>query len=251
MENIKTHNLVPFNLFFVAYKYAPLLISGKVANNNISVAMDRKEIEGRAFRFSHKGRQKLNKIMLYNSHNIECAKYTSNARPETQGVFFSKNKTVATDSFRLLEVSTPQGIDPANYPQAMRGCSPFIADAAVVKKLKIGKQGIPELNHVAIKHVDDQKIEFLVAEEPNSPVATVKTAMRIDAKFPDYENIFPKEEPKARFTINAQYLGEMLMSMAKLNNQVTVYFYEENKPIKIEGEKNGQKMRALVMPVRT
>ena len=47
--------------------------------------------------------------MLYNKHNLEVAKIASKTttREELTGVLFTKDKTVASDTFRLLEITTP------------------------------------------------------------------------------------------------------------------------------------------------
>ena len=47
--------------------------------------------------------------MLYNKHNLAVAKFASQTKglkPELEAVLFTNNKTVATDSTRLIEIST-------------------------------------------------------------------------------------------------------------------------------------------------
>src|SRR3990167_1588711 len=110
--------------------------------------------------------------MLYNSLNLECAKIAdkSDRRPELSGVLFTASKTVATDTFRLLEVSVPAGIKPEEFPvvdgaTAMRGCSPFLVSAKSLRDIKIKpNKSLPILNHVAIKHIDEQQVQFLTTD---------------------------------------------------------------------------------------
>ncbi|MEK6897596.1 MAG: hypothetical protein AABW93_03645 [Nanoarchaeota archaeon] len=56
--------------------------------------------------------------MLYNEYNLLVAKIASKSemKPEIAGVFFKNNLTAATDGFRLLEITTPVGIKPEEFP---------------------------------------------------------------------------------------------------------------------------------------
>jgi len=173
--------------------------------------------------------------MIYNSLNLECSRFTSPNRDETRGVFFRKRCTVATDSFRLLEVSTPSNIQPKDIsPYAMLGCDSFLADTRHLKA-----------DVAAIKHLDDTHVEFVVSDGTRS-------FPRIDARFPDYEPLFPKEKPIAEVTINAKLLRELLHSLEKVEEKhnVRIDFYGSMKPLALFAENSTQKARALIMPVK-
>lgn len=195
--------------------------------------------------------------MLYNKHNIAVAKFAAknDIIPELAGVLFMKDKTVATDSFRLMEVSTSTAYKPEEFPMvggnaAMRGCSPFLVRAKQVAELKPKGNGlIPITEFVALKHVDDKLAEFMTTDLESSKVSQ---ALRIDGKFPDYEQAFPKGEPRARVLVNGAMLAELLKAMSELSQikQVEVLFYGEHTPIELRSENSEQKARGLLMPIK-
>ena len=55
---------------------------------------------------------------MYNKNNLAVAAIASKSsiKPELASVLFTKDATVATDSFKLVEISTPSGLDYENYP---------------------------------------------------------------------------------------------------------------------------------------
>ena len=87
--------------------------------------------------------------MLYNKHNLAVAKFAAkeSGREEIKSVLFKKDKSVATDSYRLLEVSVDSSVKVEDYPHtkgmpAMRGCEPFLASVRQVGEIKIKKSEI-------------------------------------------------------------------------------------------------------------
>ena len=193
--------------------------------------------------------------MLYNKLNLECAKFASKSeiKPELTGVFFMKDKTVATDSFQLMEITTDKSVKPEDFPKwnnktAMRGCKPFIAPAKALKDIKIptGKNVLPICECVAISNLDDKSVEFLTT---NLEVGEVKMVKRIDGKFPEYEQIFPQEVAKGEVLVNGEWLAEMAKTLSKFNarnKEIKIKFYGENKPLVLEAGNDEQKGRALL-----
>ena len=191
--------------------------------------------------------------MLYNSLNTEVARFAdkSERRPELAAVFFKKDMVVATDTFRLLEISTPANVKPEEFPDAMRGFSPFLVDARAVSKLKIPKhKTLPALEYAAIKHLDKDNATFLTVDDTLSQSTT--TARVVDGTFPDYEAIFPSGAPVLEITINGKLLAELLNTLSKLNkmSSVKLKLYGTEKPIALFAENDTQRARALLMPVR-
>ena len=195
--------------------------------------------------------------MLYNSLNLEVAKIASKSemRPEIAGVFFKNNLTAATDGFRLLEITTPVGVKPEEFPvvdgaAAMRGCQPFIVPARSLREIKIpkAKNGLPILQNVAIKYLDDKRAEFLTTD---LETAKITTARRVEGKFPDYEQLWPAGAPAAEVVINGELLAELLGIMAKLDRTgaVKFKFYGKDKPVVVEAGET-QKGRGMIMPIR-
>jgi len=193
--------------------------------------------------------------MLYNKHNLAVAKIASKSgtREELASVFFSKDKTAATDSFRLLEVSVNKSVKTEEFPQvegvsAMRGCNPFLVSAKQVAELKPkGAKHLPITEFVAVKHLDDKRVEFLTTDLESSQV---KQARRVDGKFPDYKQIFPTGEAVAEVVVNGEKLAELLKVMAALKDEVRIKFFGKEKPLVFECATTEQSARRLIMPIR-
>ena len=193
--------------------------------------------------------------MLWNKHNLAVAKIASKSgiREEIRSVLFTSDKSVATDSVRLLEVSVATTGTAEEFPQvdgmsAMRGCSPFMVSAKQVAELKPkGAKHLPITEFVALKHIDDKRVEFLMTDLESSQV---KQARRVDGKFPDYEQIFPKEDAVAEVVLNGEMFSELVKVMSGLHEQVKVKFYGKEKPIVLECGTDAQKARGMIMPIR-
>ena len=193
--------------------------------------------------------------MLYNNHNLAVAKFAAKdgIRQEIAGVLFTKEKTAATDSICLLEVSTDTALKVKDYPKvqsasAMRGFKPFIVLAEWMNKIKLpSHRFLPALNSVAVKHIADSKVDFLISEEGTT--AQILSIPRVSGKYPDYEKIFPKSKPKAHFMINGVKMAELLKVMAALPplKGVEVFYYGKNKPIELRAHSDTQKSRGLIM----
>ena len=128
-----------------------------------------------------------------------------------------KNKTVATDSFQLIEMST---IGENNIT------APFIVDAKALQNIK----------------------GDVTAE-------TLATLPLIDETFPEYEQIIPKEKDE-RFqdSYNVDYLIEGLTVLKKMKNKwgrCTIHFYGEGKPLVItaKNKETEQEAKYLIMPL--
>lgn len=200
--------------------------------------------------------------MLYNEKNLAVAAFASKSetRQELAGVFFTADKTIATDSFRLVEVSTVKDVDVESFPKvqgasAMRGCQPFIADAKALKGVKIPKAkrgtvaSLPILQYAAIKHLDAQGVAFMVTD---LETADIKSVRRIDAKYPEYEQVFPAGEPIAEVSVNGQMLAEVLAFLATFDGikSVKMQFHGAGNAIVLTAGNAQQKARAMVMPMR-
>jgi hypothetical protein len=194
--------------------------------------------------------------MLYNSLNLEVAKIASklDTKPEIAGVFFTKTKTVATDSFRLIEISVPK-VKAEDYPitpqgSAMRGCDPFIVEATGLGKIKLPKnKSLPIVNNFAVKHIDKDKVEFLTTDLESTQLIQLR---RIEGQFPDYEQIFPKDAPVVEVAVNAAYLSGLLDILGKLGgtNGVKMKFYGSDKPIVLEASNGDQSGRGMIMQIK-
>ena len=195
--------------------------------------------------------------MLFNRNNLAVAKFAAKygVRQEIAGVLFTKEKTCATDSFRLLEVSVDKNAKPKDFPEAMRGFKPFIANAEWVReKLKIpaNKISLPVFNNVAVKHIEDNKITFLLPTGNTEMMTMPVLVPRVSGKFPDYEAIFPTEEPVAEIVINGEFLSELLKTMSVFDymHKVKIKFYSAEKPLVLEANNENQRSRGMIMLIK-
>jgi len=196
--------------------------------------------------------------MLYNKNNLAVAKIAAkddNSRPEITGVFFTKDKTVATDSFRLIEVSVDETLKPQDFPvvnrkKALQNCPPFIIPAEEVKKIKLpNNKNLPIVENLAIGGVYQEEVELITTNLESVEGRLVK---RIQGRFPDYEWVFPQGKPKAEISVNGKFLEELLSILSNLDDvhAVKIKFYDNEKPLVLEAGNEKQKARALLMPLK-
>lgn len=206
--------------------------------------------------------------MLYNSHNLNVRKIVAgtSAPAELQSVFFTETKTVATDRYRLLEITVPKvDMDKLSSPDNggfttldgatkhyMRGHKPFLISALALEGIKLkedrhaGEAG-KHLSAIGVSHLDDKKVEMLMF---NGVGAEVKTLPRVNEKFPDYEKIIPTGKPLAEVVLNAKLLRELLAIMEKLGEQVKFQVFGEEQPVILTCSNGEQDARGIIMPIR-
>jgi len=195
--------------------------------------------------------------MLYNKLNLAVAKIasTNDSRPELASVLFTKDKTAATDSFRLIEITVDNSVRVEDYPKiegkdVIKEITPFLVSAKALKEIKpVKSKTMPILNYVAITFADDKQVEFSAT---NLETVERKMLRKVEGTFPEYEKVIPTDEPKAKITLNANYLLDVLAILAEVNKQGTVEieFYEDGKPLLLKASNGSQSARALVMPLK-
>lgn len=125
---------------------------------------------------------------MYNKHNIAIHKVASRSsiRAELACVAFYGDRTVATDSFRAIEVSAA----------GKKKAKPVLYTARSLQTVKL-KKG---------ECVDDQSIP-------------VKSAEGIDNEYPDLDAVWKRTEGKdyASVKVNASYLAELCELMKGLD----------------------------------
>jgi DNA polymerase III sliding clamp (beta) subunit (PCNA family) len=162
---------------------------------------------------------------MYNKLNLDVAKFASKStlKPELASVAFYGNKTVASDSFRLVEV----------------GASGEASDAVLINAKDLSKT-------VKISSKEKIDIEKILSRSDVPPV---------NGKFPDYESILKPasvREDDVKVTINGKLLGEILVFMAQANKfgQVELSIpLKSGLPVLLTGGNNNQPIKALCMPI--
>lgn len=201
----------------------------------------------------------MKKTMIFNKINLEVAKLTSKTKGrEIAGVLFTKDKTVATNSIALIEISTPKNLKIEDYPKGMYGepvkeFEPFIADKSVMRKVvvpNIEEPLLPVLNSTVIKAIGDTKVEFMTSDLETTDILSVK---KLPGDYPKYEEVFPKSQP-VKIKVNAEQLVSLLEILGKLggrNSEVTLNVHTKEDMLSLSaGENSNQVGRGLLAGIR-
>ena len=152
---------------------------------------------------------------MYNKYNLLPIKITApnHIKPELASVAFYGNRTIATDSFRLLEVSA---FGEAHEPTLM------LRD--ILKTYKI----------------DKGQIKFTEKDiEEKTGVPTIEENTGGFNKYPDIDAIISENpaEEYATIKVNGELFGELLSQMAKLNKfgmvEIKVPTKQKNSPLHV------------------
>lgn len=205
---------------------------------------------------------------MLNKHNLRVARFASkeSSRYTLQAILVEPSATVATDGHTLVWVSTPTD-KPEDFPvvdgapKPTREFAPFLLAldaAAAIEKALPRKSTIPVLMNAAI------------STEPNGdgasrPVITVTDLEtpqvfrpgKVDGRFPQYENVMPKEDAKPVFTIelDAAKLEALSKAFREFTHEsnpqhhtVRIEFYGADKAVRFDANNCGQGMTGLLMP---
>lgn len=193
--------------------------------------------------------------MLYNQHNLDVAKFAATqkgARPALKHVLLSPRKTVATDSYRLVEVSVPE--TKTTYPKShLRDWEPFMVSPKALKGIKAPKfKKNTEANYVAVKSIrEDGTLADLMTLSADYE-EQVRTVDRKPDKFPAYDHLFPGGEPAMKIRVNGRYLAEVAGMLGKMSAseeiEMNVYGAMLAVVLRAHGPE-GQIGRAIVMPI--
>lgn len=165
--------------------------------------------------------------MEYNKNNLAVGKVASksNIKQELACVAFYGNRTVATDSFRLIEMSAG----------GKKKKNPILLHAKTLNQLvKLGKG-------------ESKTLEDIIA---SARMQTTK------GEYPDIDKVLDSAEEQdfVKIKLNGEYLADILDILSKLHSFGTVELFvpkKEYKPMLIKAESfdKKQKARALLMPM--
>lgn len=176
----------------------------------------------------------------------ECAKFasTSEIRPELAAVMIDGRKAVATDSFRLMEVTRKEQTG-ETLPAAAK--KPWLVFAKELLK---------------VKHVAKGTQTGILTGDGESGSGEVKTdvatfPVRIHTYhadgYPKYETIMDgaEKEESSELRFHAGYLRDICETMEKIGDgYITIRFpHAKAKPMLITNEDKQHKARALLMPL--
>ena len=131
---------------------------------------------------------------MYNKNNLLPINITApnNIRPEFASIAFYGNRTIATDTFRLLEVSTP-------FSNPAEAHEPVLMHRDDIKRAKLPAKTL------------------IFTEADLEALAGIP--MNPHLQFPDVDKIMSEDTTieYATIKINGELLGELLLAMSKLN----------------------------------
>lgn len=165
---------------------------------------------------------------MYNKHHLEVGKIASKSsiKPELQSIAFFGDKVLATDSFRAIEYTVPQG---------ERLEKPVMLNAKLVRK-----------------RVKMDKYEELSVED----IRRVARLEPTEGTYPEVEKIMKDSQKNECITIsvNGRYLAEiasLLCGFNKFDQVVLKIPTQQGKPILLEakGKEGDMEGRGLIMPM--
>jgi len=197
--------------------------------------------------------------MLLNKNNLELQEYCdkTGARAEIGGIYITPEETVATNSFMLVSVSTPKG-DVKDFPQSstpfnakqVRTIIPAQLATNVAKKIK-KNQTLPICENAVIKSFKgEEQITFATTD---LEIWEETTGRVIKGDYPQYKNLIPTEEPKAKVNVDYKYLKSVITALARTSDSgrsISVELYGDDKPIVLRSKNDSQETLALVMPTK-
>jgi hypothetical protein len=173
------------------------------------------------------------------------------------GLLVSPTSTVETDGHQLIVVTSPES-QPSLFPPDdeiadAEEFTPFILDRdSALKLAKIipkPKEGAPrELAVIDISTETDGTATLAVNDDDRR---TIVKSEKIAGDYPNFGTLIPPVE-SARFEISfsSDLLGKILSAFEKFSGQITIRLFGANQGARIDAERDGQVMTAVVMPMR-
>ena len=187
-----------------------------------------------------------------------AAKFASKnpSRPVLTSVMVTNEKIVATDSFKLIEI-THKTEDSADFPtvpgvklvQELE--APVLLPAKdLLAKLKFPiKAPLPILENGALCNDSEKTIGIVTSDLDTSTTLQFK---KVEGDFPDYSRIMPQEPPVQTILMDAEILIEALQAFKDGNtNLVELQFFSDVRPLMLLGKtEENENKKALVMPCK-
>ncbi|MHA1396166.1 MAG: hypothetical protein ACTSSF_00350 [Candidatus Heimdallarchaeaceae archaeon] len=199
---------------------------------------------------------------MLNKYNLQIANllekesdYSSDDFDISQVIKVTKEKTVVTDRYLLIEVTRPN-LPYEEYPETgleYKQERDFYLSKNEVTKIRklIPKSPLPILENVMVSQKEDKTI-LVTTDLDNVFTMSIKNK---DISYPDTDKAYPKENPIITLTVNAKLLKEIATQVEKFNDEknkpvtISIYQDEYNKFIKFEvvNTITEQKMKGLLV----
>ena len=200
---------------------------------------------------------------MLNKNNLKIANFcsTSQVKPELTGIFVEPNQTSATDSFILIQVSTPK-IDIADFPTLPSGqkpksnFQPFILPANKAQEIEKNipvKQSLLILENAVVIGQKKGVVEIATTDLEEAKIAQIHA---IEGKYPEVKEILAEKGKYIEIILNPAFLAKIANYFKNFskNPNITMkvpfspYGEKNTPPIKFEAENDGQTAIALLMP---
>lgn len=185
--------------------------------------------------------------------------------PVAAGLLVTPERTVETDGHQMVVVSAPESqptlFDQPDGLEEAEFFTPFIMDReSALKVAKLMPKRNPEApeNSMALLDVHtESESDSTIAVTEDVRRSIFKSIKRDAAKFPDPDKVL-KDASAARFEIqlNADLLVPLLRIFQKFAGQenhvpaLTIRLFGPQDGVRVDAEACGQKMTAVLMPMR-
>jgi hypothetical protein len=206
--------------------------------------------------------------MFFNRFNFLIKDFTvrNSARPEIDGVFVSSKETVATDSFKIIRVSSVKANSDdfpviPHKPKLKKDFKAFILPsekASDVLKLFKSKSSValPILDNAVVmrRNKTDVEVGKTDLESYNSVLSKI-----IQGQYPQYNEIFQEQGKYIEVSVNPTYLTQIAKFFSSFVNDNNIKELKirvpvnPDKPVIFSGRNvnTGQTAEALLMPIKT
>jgi len=197
-------------------------------------------------------KRELKEVPIFNKYNLDISDIASGDTSRIiSNLYIDNERTVATDGRMLIEVSTKK-VSKEDLPENIKPTElthPVILEKDAVKQLlsSIPKKVPYELlKGCFVSNLDDNTAEFVITDlyKVNSSILHI-----VEGSYPDIDRVKPRDSAKFSITLNP----EMLYKIAKKFKDfgyIDIEFRDPEEPIVMKAEKDGQKIEALIMPIR-
>jgi DNA polymerase III sliding clamp (beta) subunit (PCNA family) len=205
--------------------------------------------------------------MIFNKNNLLAYEFCSddNSRPQIASVLFKRDRTIATDSYCLIEIKNNFNFDPADLPLLPDKSKPLVNFAKAgymipqksVKKamsnLKENKS-LPILSNCWFLQPKDQATSVIVSTDLEQADSVV--VRNVEGNYPDINSVMPQDDQvKSKMVIDVKYLKRACDVLAKMslakNDNIELCFIANDKPLMIKAKtKEDQEVKVLIMPIR-
>ena len=204
-------------------------------------------------------------MILINKQSLKLAELApkEESRYTLNAVNITRHETVCTDGHMLVRVSHPVA-DAKNFPMtegfdAGKDFESILLPVAAAKeicKAVPSKTTIPILHHAALSVTQDEDgahVKVAVNDLENPQVFSPRP---MTGKYPNWQMVMPKTEPKMSIELDASKLLALLKYAAHFtsdnNNRIRLSLWDSQSPVQIDATNKDtqQGMTAVLMPVR-